>query len=168
MLLSEIALENREDILRTIKVYLAHIGAERIVIYAPEYDASLNAKLGSFAEDFTIEYIWYVQYLRLCQCVEGVSYRLSIRLRTLTREFSAVMDEQPITARVDASGVTVERSAMSGAIVLSKEETQTLLLTQHGRYSAVLAPAGDFLYPLFGTRWIRLKEHRHFYRSLLD
>ncbi len=147
--ISEIALENKEDILRTIKAYLAHIGAERIVIYAPEYDASLNAKLGSFAEDFIIETSGMYNIFDFANVLKAY---LTLKYKTTglaTGEFSAVMDGQPITARVDASGVTVERSAMSGAIVLSKEEAQTLLLTQHGRYMAVPTPAGWFPLPIF-------------------
>jgi len=43
-------------------------------------------------------------------------------------EFSAVMDGQPITARVDASGVTVERSAKPDAVVLNKQRLRRFCL----------------------------------------
>lgn len=59
------------------------------------------------------------------------------------------MDGQPITARVDESGVTVERTAKPDAVVLDKMQAQALLLTQHSRYMSVTAPLGWFPLPLF-------------------
>jgi hypothetical protein len=59
------------------------------------------------------------------------------------------MDGQPVTARVNANSVTVERSAKPDAVVLSKQQAQTLLLTQHGRYMDASAPAGWFPLPIF-------------------
>ncbi|WP_373231224.1 GNAT family N-acetyltransferase [Cohnella sp.] len=147
--ISEISMENTEDILRTIKAYLAHIGSEQIVIYAPEYDASLNASLGSFAEDFIIETSDMYNIFDFANVLKAY---LTLKHKTtglVLGQFSAVMDGQPVTAHVDASGVTIERSAKSCAVVLSKEEAQTLLLTQHGRYMAVPAPAGWFPLPIF-------------------
>lgn len=66
------------------------------------------------------------------------------------------MDGQPITARVDASGVTVERSAKQDAVVLTKQQAQALLLTQHSRYMAVTAPAGWFPLPIF---WYKIDKY---------
>ncbi|MNC72775.1 hypothetical protein D3C75_1238760 [compost metagenome] len=65
------------------------------------------------------------------------------------------MDGQPVTARVDASGVTVERSAKPGAVVLNKQQAQELLLTQHSRYMAVPAPVGWFPLPVF---WYKIDK----------
>jgi lysophospholipase L1-like esterase/predicted N-acetyltransferase YhbS len=147
--ISEFALENTDDISRTIKAYMAHIGTERISIYAPEYEIALNAALGSFAEDFVIETSDMYHIFDFANVLRAY---LTLKHKTIglaAGEFSAIMDEQPVTARVDASGVTVERSAKPGAVVLSKEQAQTLMLTQHGRYMAVPVPAGWFPLPIY-------------------
>lgn len=67
----------------------------------------------------------------------------------VTGEFTAVMDGQPVTVRVDSSGVTVDRSAKPSAVILSKEQAQTLLLTQHSRYMTMPVPVGWFPLPIF-------------------
>lgn len=147
--ISEIAMENTEDLLRTIKAYLAHTGTDRIVIYAPEYDVSLNTSLGSFAEDFVIETSDMYNIFDFAHVLKAY---LTLKHKTnglVPGQFSAVMDGQPITAHVDAGGVTVERSAMSDAVVLSKADAQTLLLAQHGRYKSVTAPVGWFPLPIY-------------------
>ncbi|WP_255570159.1 GNAT family N-acetyltransferase [Cohnella sp. CFH 77786] len=147
--ISEIAMENTGDISRAIKAYMAHIGKGRVVIYAPEYETSLNAALGSFAEDFVIE---TSDMYNIYDFANVLKAYLTLKHKTTglaAGEFSAVMDGQPVTARVDASGVAVERSAKPGAVILSKEQAQTLLLTQHGRYMPVPAPAGWFPLPIF-------------------
>ncbi|WP_435164953.1 GNAT family N-acetyltransferase [Paenibacillus glycanilyticus] len=147
--ISEIALENTEDLSRTIKAYLAYSGKERIVIYTPEYEASLNAVLGSFAEDFVIENSDMYNILDFANVLEAY---LTLKYTTtglVQGQFSAVMNGQPVTACVDSNGVDVKRTAMPDAIVLSKEEAQRLLLTQHGRFMPIPVPAGWFPLPLF-------------------
>lgn len=147
--ISEIALENSEDLPRTIKAYLAHTSKERIVIHTPEYEASLNASLGSFAEDFVIETSDMYNMMDFANVLKAY---LTLKHQTAglaVGQFSAIMDGQPVTARVDENGVTVERSTAPDAVVLSKEEAQKLLVTQHGRYMSVAAPTGWFPLPIF-------------------
>lgn len=65
------------------------------------------------------------------------------------------MDGQPVTARVDEEGVSVERSARPGAVVLDRLQAQTLLLSQHSRCMEVDAPTGWFPLPLF---WYKIDK----------
>ncbi|KAJ3198230.1 hypothetical protein HK101_007751 [Irineochytrium annulatum] len=153
--ISEFALENAADISRTIKAYMVHSRSDRISIFTPEYDIPLNTTLGNIAEDYVIETSDMYHILDFANVLEAY---LTLKFKTtgiVEGEFSAVMDGQPITARVDASGVTVERSAKTDAIVLDKQQAQALLLTQHGRYMAVAAPIGWFPLPIF---WYKIDK----------
>ncbi|MNW55249.1 hypothetical protein D3C74_328970 [compost metagenome] len=153
--ISEFALENAADISRTIKAYMVHSRTDRISIFTPEYDIPLNTTLGNIAEDYVIETSDMYHILDFANVLEAY---LTLKFETtgiVEGEFSAVMDGQPITARVDASGVTVERSAKTDAIVLNKQQAQALLLTQHGRYMAVAAPVGWFPLPIF---WYKIDK----------
>ncbi|ETT63676.1 acetyltransferase [Paenibacillus sp. FSL R7-277] len=154
--IAEFALEKADDIQRTIKAYMAYSRAGRITLHAPEYDLPLNTALGSIAEDFVIENSDMYHILDFANVLKAY---LTLKFKTtgiIPGEFSAVMDGQPVTARVDEEGVSVERSAMPDAVVLSKQQAQTLLLTQHGRYMAVEAPAGWFPLPLF---WYKIDKY---------
>lgn len=153
--IAEFAVENTEDILRTLKVYMAYSRAERITIVTPEYDLPLNAALGGIAEDLVIENSDMYHILDFANVLKAY---LTLKLKTtgiVPGEFSAVMDGQPVTARVDEDGVSVERTAQPGAVVLDRLQAQTLLLTQHGRYMAVDAPASWFPLPLF---WYKIDK----------
>ncbi|RUS45136.1 GNAT family N-acetyltransferase [Cohnella sp. AR92] len=147
--ISELAMDHAEDIPRALKAYLAHKGTDRVAIHAPEYDASLNAALGAIAEDFAIETSDMYHIIDFANVLKAYLTLKHTTIGLAPGEFSAVMDGQPVTARADANGVTVERSAKPGAVVLDKEEAQKLLLTQHGRYMSVPAPAGWFPLPIF-------------------
>lgn len=154
--ISEFAMENKDDISRTIKAYMVYSRAERISIFTPEYDIYLNTTLGSLAEDYVIETSDMYHILDFANVLKAY---LTLKFKTtgiVQGEFSAVMDGQPITARVDASGVTVERSAKQDAVVLTKQQAQALLLTQHSRYMAVTAPAGWFPLPIF---WYKIDKY---------
>ncbi len=147
--ISEFAMDNADDIARTVKAYMAYRGTERIVIYAPEYEIPLNVALGRIAEDFIIETSDMYHIVDFANVLKAY---LTLKHRTTglaAGEFSAILDGQPVTARADTDGVTVERSAKPGAVVLGKEEAQTLLLAQHGRYLSVPAPAGWLPLPIF-------------------
>jgi len=153
--ISEFAMKNTDDISRTIKGYMGYSRAERISILTPEYEISLNMILGSMAEDYVIETSDMYHILDFANVLKAY---LTLKFKTtgiVQGEFSAVMDGQPVTARVDASGVTVERSAKPDAIVLDKQQAQALLLTQHSRYMAVDAPVGWFPLPLF---WYKIDK----------
>lgn len=153
--ISEFAIKNTDDISRTIKAYRGYSGAEQITVYAPEYEVSLNTTLGSIAEDYVIETSDMYHILDFANVLEAY---LTLKYKTtgiVHGEFSAVMDGQPVTARVDASGVTVERSANPDAVVLNKQQAQALLLTQHSRYMSVTAPVGWFPLPLF---WYKIDK----------
>ncbi|REE83888.1 putative acetyltransferase [Paenibacillus taihuensis] len=149
--LTELAMERAADIPRAIKAYLAHSGADWIAVFAPEYDTELNASLSSFAENYTIETSDMYNIMDFARVLEAY---LTVKHRTIglmPGVFSAVLDGQPVTARVDGNGVTVERSAQPGAVELDKKQAQTLLLTPHGRYvgGGAHVPAGWFPLPIF-------------------
>jgi predicted N-acetyltransferase YhbS len=147
--ISEFAMINTDDISRTIKAYMVYSGVKMISVCTPEYDICLNATLGSIAEDYVIETSDMYHILDFANVVNAY---LTLKFKTtglVPGEFSAVMDGQPVTARVDANGVTVERLAKPDAVVLNKQQAQTLLLTQHSRYMAVAAPFGWFPLPIF-------------------
>ncbi|MGN7761373.1 GNAT family N-acetyltransferase [Paenibacillus sp. 22594] len=153
--ISEFAMANADDIARTIKAYMGYSRAERITIYTPEYDISLNKVLGSMADDYVIETSDMYHILDFANVLKAY---LTLKFKTtgiVQGEFSAVMDGQPVTARVDAGGVTVERSAKPGAIVLNKQQAQALLLTQHSRYMSVEVPTGWFPLPIF---WYKIDK----------
>ncbi|MDO7906239.1 GNAT family N-acetyltransferase [Paenibacillus sp. JX-17] len=147
--ISEFALENADHISLTIKAYMGYSRAKRIAIVTPEYDVPLNNTLGSIAEDYVIETSDMYHIIDFANVLKAY---LTLQYKTtgvIEGEFSAVMDGQPVTARVDAGGVTVERSAPPHAVVLNKQQAQALLLTQHSRYMPVSAPAGWFPLPVF-------------------
>ncbi|MFD0670015.1 GNAT family N-acetyltransferase [Cohnella sp. GCM10027633] len=147
--ISEFAIEDQSDITRTIKAYMKHAGADRISILVPEYDTALNAILGGFAEIYTIE---TVNMYRIFDYANVMQAYLTLKHRTIGLAhgvFSAVLDGQPVTVRSDENGVTVERSALAGAVTLDQRQAQTLLLSRHGVYLPVSAPAGWFPLQLF-------------------
>ncbi|GMK41873.1 hypothetical protein PCCS19_49320 [Paenibacillus sp. CCS19] len=147
--ISELAMEHSDHITRTIKAYMAHRELGRVTVYSPDYDTALNAQLGELAEDCAIETSDMYNILDYANVLQAY---LTLKHQTtglVAGEFSAVMDGQLITARVDENGVTVERSAKPGAVTLSKQQAQKLLLTQHSRYMDVGAPQGWFPLPLF-------------------
>jgi len=147
--IAEFAMENTDDIARTLKAYMGYSRAKRVAIDTPEYERAMNATLGSIAEDYVIETSDMYHIVDFANVMKAY---LTLKLKTtglVPGEFSAVMDGQPITARVDASGVTVERSAKPDAVVLHKQQAQALLLTQHSRYMTIAAPVGWFPLPLF-------------------
>ncbi|MFD2877226.1 hypothetical protein ACFTAO_16420 [Paenibacillus rhizoplanae] len=149
-------MENPDDILRTLKAYREYSGAERIIVDTPEYDIALNTALGSIAEDFVIENSDMYHILDFANVLKAY---LTLKYKTtgiIPGEFSAVMDGQPVTARVDEEGVTVERSARPDAVILDRQQAQALLLTQHSRYMAVDAPIGWFPLPLF---WYKIDKY---------
>lgn len=154
--ISELAMADADDIARTIKAYRAYSGAERISIHTPEYDVPLNRTLGGIAEDYVIETSDMYHILDFANVLEAYLTLKHKTAKISQGEFSAIMDGQPVTARVDASGVTVDRSAKPGAVVLNKEQAQALLLTQHSRYMAVEAPPGWFPLPLF---WYKIDKY---------
>ncbi|SEO81157.1 GNAT family N-acetyltransferase [Paenibacillus sp. OV219] len=149
--ITELAMANTADIPRAVKAYLSHSGADWIAVYAPEYETELNASLSSFAENYAIETSDMYHIVDFARVLEAY---LTVKHRTIgltLGEFSAVLDGQPVTALVDESGVTVERSAKSGAVELDRKQAQTLLLTPHGRYigAGTHIPAGWFPLPIF-------------------
>lgn len=154
--IAEFAVKNPDDILRTIKAYMGYSRAGQITLHAPEYDILLNKALGGIAEDFVIENSDMYHILDFANVLKAY---LTLKFKTTGiawGEFSAVMNGQPVTARVDAEGVTVERSARPDAVMLDRQQAQALLLTQHSRYMEVDAPIGWFPLPLF---WYKIDKY---------
>jgi predicted acetyltransferase len=147
--ISELALVNADDAKRAIKAYMEYARLDRIQIYTPEYEVPLNSRIGSFAEDCVVEasdmfnIIDYANVLRAFLMLKNTTIGL------MPGEFSAVLDGQPVTARVSNEGVTVEHSAKPGAVVMGKQQAQTLLISQYGRYLGATTPVGWFPLPLF-------------------
>ncbi|AZN39016.1 GNAT family N-acetyltransferase [Paenibacillus albus] len=155
--ITELAMADAADIPRAVKAYLAHSGADWIAVFAPEYETELNASLSSFAENYAVETSDMYHIVDFARVLEAYLKLKHQSIGLAPGEFSAVLNGQPITARVDEKGVTVERSAKPGAVELDKKQAQTLLLTPHGRYMRMGAaaeagagiPAGWFPLPIF-------------------
>lgn len=147
--ISELAMENPDDIARAVKACMSYMGKAQLSIYVPYYDRALNACLGSFAEHSSLE---SSEMYHIFDFAKVLKAYLSLKHRTLglvPGEFSAVLDGQPVTARVDEGGVHVERTANQDAPILDKQQAQTLLLTSQGRYMDIPAPADWFPLPIF-------------------
>lgn len=132
-----------------IKAYLAYAGRDEIEIVASAYDKALNQCIGRFAESYCVEPGEMYQIFDFANVLEAY---LSLKQKTLglaLGEFSAVLDGQPVTVSVDENGVSVERVAKPGAVVLDKHQAQELLLSEYGRFMDVQAPAGWFPLPVF-------------------
>ncbi|GLX66900.1 GNAT family N-acetyltransferase [Paenibacillus glycanilyticus] len=147
--ITELSVTDTEDIRKIIKAYFDRYAIDQVKISLPEYDLAYNAVLSDFAEGYKVEasnmYNIYdfanvlEAYLTLKFNTIGLSYGL----------FSAIMDDQPVTIRVDQAGVQVERKAMPEAVVLDKMEAQKLILTPFGRHMDVAAPKDWFPLPVY-------------------
>ncbi|WP_379155741.1 GNAT family N-acetyltransferase [Paenibacillus sp. sgz5001063] len=149
---SELMMEVTSDIERTVKAYMKHMGIDRITIRTSDYDTALNPSLGKFAEEYVIEPAHMYNIFDFANVLKAY---LTLKHQTIglePGEFSAILDGQPVTICVDPKGVTVDRSATPGAVILNKEQAQTLLLTPHGRFLNVSAPAGWFPLPLYWSK----------------
>ncbi|RAP73374.1 GNAT family N-acetyltransferase [Paenibacillus montanisoli] len=147
--ITELAMEHANDIPRAIKAYLAHSSSDWISVLVPEYETEMNESLSRFAENYAIETADMYHIVDFARVLEAYLALKHGTTGLAPGEFSAVLDGQPVTARVDENGVTVERSAKPGAVELDKKQAQTLLLTPHGRYTGAVVPAGWFPLPIF-------------------
>lgn len=146
---SELALACPDHIPHAVGAWMTYRNADGIGICAPDYDIPLNGALGRFAETCSMEASAMYNILDFTKVLQAYLTLKHATSRLIPGEFSAVLDGQPVTARVDRNGVTVERSACSGALRLSKLDAQTLLLTPHGRLMGVSVPEGWFPLPIF-------------------
>ena len=145
----ELALSQWEDFEPILKAYMQSTGTQELTIPTPVWDTELNRRLGAFAESCRLE---QNEMFRIFQFANVLEAYLTLKLRTegLTPGvFSAVLNGQPVTVRVDETGLSVERSALPGAPELTLREAQELLLTPHGRWLPVQAPTGWFPLPIF-------------------
>lgn len=145
----ELALSQWEDFEPMLKAYMQSTGTQELTIPTPVWDTELNRRLGAFAESCRLE---QNEMFRIFQFANVLEAYLTLKLRTegLTHGvFSAVLNGQPVTVRVDETGLSVERSALPGAPELTLREAQELLLTPHGRWLPVQAPTGWFPLPIF-------------------
>jgi predicted N-acetyltransferase YhbS len=147
--ISELALGNADDAKRVIKAYIEDIRADRILIYAPKYEILLNSGISSFAEDCTVEASDMFNIIDYANVLKAFLTLKHMTTGLIPGDFSAVLDGQPVTARVSDEGVTVERSAKPGAVVMGKQQAQTLLISQYGRYLSAITPVGWFPLPIF-------------------
>lgn len=145
----ELALSQWEDFEPMLKAYMQSTGTQQLTIPTPVWDTELNRRLSVFAESYRLE---QNEMFRIFQFANVLEAYLTLKLRTegLTPGvFSAILDGQPVTVRVDDTGLSVERSALPGAPELTLREAQELLLTPHGRWLPVQAPNGWFPLPIF-------------------
>ena len=144
--ISEIALEQPEELAKVVKAYMAHTGSEQIAITVPEYDLLANKCLGDFAESECLAPSAMYNIINYANVLRAY---LTLKVQTMWLEsavFSAVIDGQPVTAAVDKSGVTVEETARADAVILDKRQADRLLLTRHGD---IPSPRGWFPLPIF-------------------
>ena len=147
--ISEMALSDSGSVERIVKAYFDRFSVETMTIRLPESDREFNTAFSLFAESYRVEPSGMFNifqfanvlemYLNLKHCTQGLSPGV----------FSAVMDGQPVTIRVDDGGVSVTRDALPSAVVLNKMETQRLILTPFGRHKGISAPSDWFPLPLF-------------------
>lgn len=145
----EAAFSDWDDFAPALKAYAAFSGTDDFTVLAPSYETELNRRLLAFAEGYRVGPNLSI---RIFDFANVLAAYLTLKFETeglVPGVFSAVLDGQPVTARADANGVTVERAALPGAPELSLLEAQELLLTIEGRYSPVKTPAGWFPLPLF-------------------
>lgn len=145
----EMALANPEDTDAAVKAYLAFAGLPEAVFTVPPCDKEQNARLGRFAERCSVDPSEMFHIFDFASVMEAYLTLAHNTLGLAPGEFSAVLDGQPVTARVDGSGVTVERAARPGAPELDHLTAQELLLSQRGRYLGVPTPPAWFPLPLF-------------------
>lgn len=147
--LLEAAFSDWEDFEPALKAYFAFSGVDEISVPVPASETELNRRLSAFAEYFRAEPSEMFRIFNFANVLEAY---LTLKHQTeglVPGVFSAVLDGQPVTARVDQNGVSVERTALPGASELSLSMAQQLLLTPHGRFLPVSAPANWFPLPLF-------------------
>jgi len=147
--ITEIGLSDTADLSRVIKAYMVFSRNQSISILMPDYEVALNEILLGFSEVTRTESadMYYIvdfanvlkAYLSLKFAVSGLTPGV----------FSAVLAGQPVTANVNASGVSVVRSALPNAVQLDRKQAQTLLLSNYGKFCKVAAPEGWFPLPLF-------------------
>ena len=147
--LLEAAFSDWEDFEPALKAYFAFSGVDEISVPAPASETELNRRLSAFAEYFRAEPSEMFRIFNFANVLEAY---LTLKHQTeglVPGVFSAVLDSQPVTARVDQNGVSVERTALPGAPELSLSMAQQLLLTPHGRFLPVSVPVNWFPLPLF-------------------
>jgi hypothetical protein len=147
--ITEIGLSDATDLSRVIKAFLAFSRKQSISILMPEYEVAQNETLLGFAEVTRTE---PADMYRIVDFANVLKAYLSLKLASSGLSpgvFSAVLAGQPVTATVDASGVSVARSALPNAVQLDRSRAQTLLLSNYGKYAKVAAPEGWFPLPLF-------------------
>lgn len=147
--ISEFAVLSLSYIKPVVKAYFAWKQCGHISIHVPDYERKVNEILGEFAERYEIDYDCMYHILDYAKILEAYLTLKHASIGLSYGEFSAVMDGQEITARVDENGVCVERSAKPDAIRLDKQQAQSLLLTEYSRFHKLLVPKDWFPLPAF-------------------
>jgi len=147
--ITEIGLADPGDLGRVVKAFLVFFRRPSVSVLTPAYDLALNQGLFGFAEATTLEsadMYHIVDFARVLQAYLSLKWMTS---GLSPGVFSAVLADQPVTATVDASGVSVTQMALPGALHLDRSAAQTLLLSNQGRFFRAAAPEGWFPLPLF-------------------
>ena len=145
---SELAMEKPGDIARVVKAYFLASGRREITVASPVWDRELNACLSGFAESWCLEPSGMYRIFNFAKVLRAY---LTLRYRSTglaPGKFSAVMDGQPVTARVGKDGVEVTSAAAADAIRLNGQQAQELLLTPFGHLKPFSVPYGWFPLPL--------------------
>ena len=147
--ISELALCDADSVERVVKAYFDRFSAESVTIRLPDYERELHTAISSFAESHRIEPSGMYNIFQFANVLEMFLSLKHSAQGLCPGVFSAVMDGQPITIKIDAGGVSVSRDAPSDAVVLNKMEAQRLILTPFGRNMGISVPSGWFPLPLF-------------------
>ena len=147
--ISELSVRSAEDIRKVVKAYFEKYSIDQVNITLPEYETASNEVLSTFSENYKIEASNMYNIFDFANVLEAY---LTLKFNTIGLSpgvFSAIMDNQPVTIRVDQSGVNIEREAMPEAVVLDKMEAQRLILTPFGRYMNLSVPHDWFPLPIY-------------------
>ncbi len=147
--ISEIALNNYSNTKKVVKAFFEQFDITKVVVMMPEYESELQKEVSSFAECYNtipccmFNVFDFAKVIKAFLTVKNSYQKLSYG------RFSAIMDNQPITVTVDENGISVEKTADSEAVVLSKMDAQKLILTPFGRHMNINVPADWFPLPVF-------------------
>jgi hypothetical protein len=147
--ISELALCDTGSAERVVKAYFDRFSVETVTIRLPDYEREFHKTFSSFAENHRIEPSAMYSIFRFANVLEMF---LSLKHKSQgisAGVFSAVMDGQPVTIRVEDDSVSVTRDALPNAVVLNKMEAQRLILTPFGRHMGISVPGDWFPLPLF-------------------
>ena len=147
--ISELALTDFKNTKKVIKAFFEKFDIPKTIITLPQYETQLHKEISDFAEMYKMipccafNIIEFANVIKAYMTLKNETQKLSYG------QFSAIMDGQPLTITVDKNGVSIDKTVQNDAVILSKMDTQKLLLTSYGRYLNLDIPNDWFPLPLF-------------------